>query len=290
MYTVTCESTADLPYYYLKSRNCPVIFYTCVIGQNEYQDDMGRTAGALQQFYDNIQRERPFTSQISTQQYAEFFREQLKNGSVLHLAFSSGLSQSALNAQAAAEIVNGENSKHKVVVVDSLCGGAGFGLFVDGVLDERDKGATFDELCSWAQTNRLKTHLLFFSTDLTFFRRSGRVSAPVMMIGNLLRICPLMRVDSAGKIAVYAQVVTARKATSRVLDDMENLATNGREYSGKAIIQHSNCWHLAQQTKAQMLQRFPNLKSVEIYDVGMVMASHCGPGTVAVYFWGADRA
>ncbi|MCM1290129.1 MAG: DegV family protein [Corallococcus sp.] len=288
MYTVTCESTADLPYEYLRARNCKVIFYTYTIGEEEFEDNMGRDSGALAQFYELVKTKRALTSQICTESYENFFREQLKYGDVLHISFSNGLSQSVRNAMLAAETVNKEGD-HKVVVVDSLCGGGGYGLFVDGVLDERDKGASFEELCNWATENRTKTHLLFFSTDLTFFRRSGRVSAPIMMIGNLLRICPLMRVTKEGKIVVYSQVISAKKAITKIMDDMEKLATGGKEHCGKVIIQHSNCWHLAQQTKAAMDARFPNLHNVEIHDIGMVMASHCGPGTIAVYFWGDQR-
>ena len=289
MYTVTCESTADLPFSYLKSRKCNVIFYTYFIGEQEFEDNMGRDSCALPIFYNQIKNTRPITSQISPEKYAEFFREQLKNGDVLHLAFSSGLSQSVRNAQMAAETVNREYNDRKVVVVDSLCGGGGFGLFVDGVLDQRDKGASFEKLCNWAETNRSKTHLLFFSTDLTFFRRSGRVSAPIMMIGNLLHICPLMRVDKTGKIVVYQQVVTAKKALKTAIQDMESLAKGGKDYCGKVIIQHSNCWHLAEQARSSMKEQFPHLSHVEIHDIGMVMASHCGPGTVAIYFWGEER-
>ena len=289
MYTVTCESTADLPYAYLKSRKCNVIFYTYFIDDEEFEDNMGRDSCALAKFYELIKTKRPLTSQISPEKYEEFFHQQLQNGNVLHLSFSNGLSQSVRNAQLAAATVNKQYSDRKVVVVDSLCGGGGFGLFVDGVLDKRDKGASFEELCKWAEENRQKTHLLFFSTDLTFFRRSGRVSAPIMMIGNLLHICPLMRVGKEGKIAVYAQVVTAKKALKRALQDMETLAQNGKDYCGKVIIQHSNCWHLAEQTRSAMKELFPKLQNVEIHDIGMVMASHCGPGTVAIYFWGNNR-
>lgn len=289
MYTVTCESTADLPFDYLRARNCEVIFYTYTIGEEEYVDDMGRNSGALAKFYELVKTKRALTSQICSESYENFFREQLKHGNVLHLAFSNGLSHSVYNARQAAENVNNESSEYKVVVVDSLCGGGGYGLFVDGVLDERDRGATFEELCEWANVNRTKTHLLFFSTDLTFFRRSGRVSAPIMMIGNILHICPLMRVTKEGKIVVYSQVISAKKAISRILTDMEKLATDGTDYCGKVIIQHSNCWHLVQQTKAAMEARFPKLNNVEIHDIGMVMASHCGPGTIAIYFWGDQR-
>ncbi len=290
MYTVTCESTADLPYNYLQKRNCNVIFYTYTIDGEEFVDNMGRDSGALQVFYSALKTKRAYTSQISIERYEEFFREQLKNGDVLHLAFSSGLSQSVCNAQKAAENVSRENLTHKIVVVDSLCGGGGFGLFVDGVLDQRDKGLTFEQLCDWAVMNRTRVQMQFFSTDLTYFRRSGRVSGSAMLLGNLLHICPMMQVNGEGKIIAHTKVLGEKKAMAHIISATVDLADDGIDYSGKVFVQHSNCWNLAQQAKTALLGKFKNLKDVEIYDIGMVMACHCGPGTVAVYFWGKDRA
>lgn len=289
MFSVTCESTCDLSYEYLQSRNCNVLCYTYSIDGVDFVDDMGRDANALPALYEALKTKRPLTSQINTSRYEEFFREQLQKGDVLHLAFSSGLSQSANNAKKAAENLAQEKLPHKLVVLDTLCGGGGFGLFVEGVLDKRDSGASFEELCSWAEEHRQNVHHFFFSTDLTYFRRSGRVSGPVMLIGNLLHLCPMMRVKSDGKIVAYAQVITARKAIAKLANEMETHAELGKEYNGKLWIQHSNCLETAERTKATLLQAFPNVSEVKVMDVGTVMSCHCGPNTVAVYFWGNPR-
>jgi len=48
---------------------------------------------------------------------------------------------------------------------------------------------------------------------------------------------------------------------------------------------------LQMQTRDVIQERFPNIKGeIRICDVGTIIASHCGPGTVAVYFFGDDRA
>ena len=109
MFNVTCESICDLTYDYLQSRNCPVLFYTYSIDGEEFEDNMGRDENALAVLYEALKTKRPTTSQINTEKYADFFREQLQKGDVLHLTFSSGLTQSISNCYKAAEEVRREN-------------------------------------------------------------------------------------------------------------------------------------------------------------------------------------
>lgn len=289
MYSVTCESTCDIPYEILKNRNCEVLFYTYSIDGEEFVDDMGRDENALPKLYEALKTKRPLTSQINTEKYFDFFKKQLEKGDVLHIAFSSGLSQSVRNAFKAAEQIAELNLPHKLVVLDSLCGGGGYGLFVDGVLNKRDEGLQFDELCEWADIHRQNLHHFFFSTDLTYFRRSGRVSGPIMLIGNLLHLCPMMNVKPDGRILAYTQVITAKKAIAKLVSEMTENASDGRNYDGKLWIQHSNCPELAEKVKATLCEAFPKLSEVKIMDVGTVMSCHCGPNTAAIYFWGNTR-
>lgn len=286
MYTVTCESTCDLPYEYLQKRNCNVLFYSYFIDDEEFSDSMQRRKPALFQLYENIGSKKITTSQINAQQYEDFFREQLEHGDVLHLAFSSGLSQSINNARKAAESLQKENLPHKVVVVDTLCGGGGYGMLVDAVLDERDNGADFETLYGWVEENKYHLHSYLFSTDLSHFRRSGRVNGLTAFIGNLLGICPVMYVNDEGKILAQDKAVSERRAIAKLAERMAEKADDGANYSGKLWIQHSNCFGIAAQTKLVLCEKFPNIKSVHLFDVGTVMACHCGPGTVAIYFWG----
>ena len=288
MYTVTCESTCDLPYEYLQKRNCNVLIYSYFIGGDEFSDSMGRRKPALFQLYENIATQKVTTSQLNVQQYEDFFRAQLEQGDVLHLAFSSGLSQSIYNAKKAAENLAQEGLPHKVVVVDTLCGGGGYGMLVDAVLDERDSGADFETLCNWVEENKYHLHTYLFSINLAHFRKSGRINGLTAFVGNLLGICPVMYVNDSGKIIAHEKAISERRATERLLVNMEKKADDGTNYSGKVWIQNSNCFALAAQTKLLLQARFPNVKSIHMLDVGTVMACHCGPGTVAIYFWGKE--
>lgn len=231
-FTLSCCSTVDVPYQYLESRRIPVLFYTYVVEDVTYVDDMGRDPQALPRFYEMLAAGKlPQTSQINVAEYVEFFDGLLKQGGdVLHLGFTSGQSGSIHNAFLAAEMLREKYPRQKLLVVDTLCSSSGYGLLVDTVADMRDAGATIDEAYQWAMDNRNKVHHQFFSTDMTQFRRTGRVSGAAAAIATVLNICPLMRLDNKGAIKAYDKVRGTHEAIEATVNAMEEHAQGGREY------------------------------------------------------------
>ena len=72
---------------------------------------------------------------------------------------------------------------------------------------------------------------------------------------------------------------------------MEEHAQGGRDYAGKCFICHSNCREMAEKTRDAVAARFPHIAGdIRICDIGPIIAAHCGPGTVAVFFFGDERA
>lgn len=289
-FILSCESTVDMPYSYVASRDIPVLFYSYTVDEQVYPDDMERDPEALPRFYRLLEEGKlPSTSQLNEFQYEAFFGELLEQGDVMHIAFGSGMTGSVLNAEKAAESLRQRYPRRKLVVIDSLCSSSGYGMLVDYAADMRDRGCGLDEVCQWVMDNRKNVHHQFFSTDLKYFRRSGRVSGPAAMLGAVLNICPIMRLDETGHIIAYDKVRGKKKALERTVQTMADHAQEGENYSGKCYICHANCPDTAQELKESVLARFPGLKEVQVFNIGTIIASHCGPGTLAVFFLGDQR-
>lgn len=290
-FILSCESTVDLPFSYVSGRNIPVIFYTYTVDGKEYIDDMLRDPEALPNFYQLLDDGKlPSTSQLNEFAYEEFFEEQLMQGDLLHIAFGSGMTKSVTNAESAASKMREKYPNRKLIVVDSLCSSSGYGMLVDYAADMRDRGCSIEETEKWLIDNRNKIHHQFFSTELKHYRRSGRMSGATAMIATILGICPIMRLDDKGRIIAYGKVRGKTNAIKTTLDAMESHAQGGKNYSEKCWICHSRCLEDAENLKKELKQRFPNIKGdIRICDVGTIIASHCGPGTVAVFFLGDER-
>lgn len=290
-FILSCESTVDLPFSYVNERKIPVMFYSYLVDGKEYIDDMLRDPEALPGFYRMLaEGKMPTTTQLNEFQYLEFFEEQLQHGDLMHIALGTGMTQSFQNASRAAEQLREKYPHRKLMVVDSLCSSSGYGMLVDYAADMRDRGCSMEETEKWLQDNRQKIHHQFFSTELEHYRRSGRMSGATAMIATILGICPIMRLDDKGRIIAYSKVRGKNNAIKTTIDTMEKHAEKGTQYSEKCFICHSNCLPEAEKTKQAVLERFPNLHDIRICDIGTSIASHCGPGTVAVFFLGDERA
>ena len=291
-FTLSCCSTVDLPYSYMESRDIPVLFYTYVVDGREYDDDMGRDPEALPRFYAFLKEGKlPQTSQINVAAYTEFFEKLLdKGGDVLHIAFTSGQSGSVHNAFLAAEELKDRYPGQRLVVIDSLCSSSGYGLLVDYAADMRDEGKTLDEVAQWVLDNRNKVHHQFFSSDMTQFRRTGRVSGAAATVATVLNICPIMRLNDEGRIIAYDKVRGKKRAVAVTVENMLQHAQNGADYAGRCYICNSDCPEDAKLLTDAIEEKFPNLKGKIVQcDIGTIIGSHAGKGTVAVFFMGDER-
>ena len=291
-FILSCESTVDMPFSYIHGRDIPVLFYSYQIDGVDYPDDMQRSAGSLEQFYAFLaDGKMPTTSQINAFTYEAYFEELLQQGDVLHIAFGSGMTQSVRNAALAADDLREKYPGRQLVVIDSLCSSSGYGMLVDYAADMRDAGASLEETADWVTAHRQKIHHQFFSTELDFYRRSGRMSGPTAMLATVLNICPIMRLDDGGHIIAYDKIRGQKAAIRKTVDIMAEHAEGGAEYGGKCFICHSNCLETAEKLREAVEERFPQLAGqVRICDIGTIIASHCGPGTTAVFFLGDERA
>lgn len=290
-FILSCCSTVDLPYDYMERREIPVLSYTYMVDGVEYVDDLGRDPAARPRFYQMLAGGKlPQTSQINVARYTAFFEALLQRGDVLHLAFTSGQSASVNNAYAAAEALREKYPDRKIVVVDSLCSSSGYGLLVDAAADLRDAGKTLEETEAWVLENRNRVHHQFFSSNMTQFHRTGRVSGAAAAVATVLNICPLMRLDAAGAIKAYDKVRGKKRAVAATVDAVAAHAQGGTAYDGRMWVCHSVCPEDAQMMIEALEARFPQQRGrIRLCDIGPVIGSHSGPGTVAVFFLGDER-
>ena len=290
-YCISCCSTADLTKEYFEKRGIRYVCFHYELGGKDYLDDLGQTMPPAELYRRMLAGEDAKTSQVSIGEYTDLFREILNEGKdVLHLTLSSGISGTYNSARIAADQLKDEYPDRKIYVVDSLAASSGYGFLVDRVADMKDEGKDIDELYNWVCENKKKVQHWFFTSDLTFFIKGGRVSKAAGFFGGMLGICPLLNVDYEGRLIAREKVRSKRKVIQRIVQKMEENAEDGLAYSGKCFISQSECMEDAKAVAALIESRFPNLNGkVQIYPIGATIGSHTGPGTVALFFWGKER-
>ena len=290
-YVLSCCSTADLTHEHFESRDIHYICFHYFLDGKEYPDDLGQSV-PFDQFYDAMSKGADTrTAQVSIGEYVDYFTPFLEQGKdIVHVSLSSGLSGTVNAARNAALIVKERFPERNVYVVDSLGASSGYGLLMDRAADKRDEGLSAEELAKWVEENRLKLHHWFFSTDLSFYVKGGRVSKTAAFFGGMLDICPLLNMDNLGRLIPRYKIRTKKKVIKAIVDKMEECARDGLNYDGKCYICNSACLADARQVADLVEARFPKLNGkVEIYNIGTTIGSHTGPGTVALFFWGSER-
>ena len=290
-YILSCCTTVDLTSEHLEGRDIKFIPFHFYLDGVHYYDDLGKTISYEKFYQAMVDGADTKTSQINANEYEDFFKKFLDEGKdILHINLSSGISGAFNSANIAKSALEEEYPDRKIYVIDSLGAASGYGLLMDKLADLRDSGMGIDELAAWTVDNRLKLQTWFYSSDLTFFVKGGRVSKAAGLIGGALSICPVLTIDTEGKLSVNQKVRTKKKAAKTLVDIMEANVQDGLAYADKCYISHSACFEDAKVLAAMVEERFPHLKeSVLINNIGTTIGSHTGPGTVALFYWGKER-
>lgn len=290
-YVISCCSTADLSKEHFEKIDVHYCCFHYEMDGVQYSDDLGQSMD-FDVFYQRMtDGAMTKTSQINADEYEEYFTQFLSQGKdIIHLTLSSGISGTFNSANLAKALLEDKYPDRKIYVIDSLAASSGYGLLIDHLAGMRDSGATIDELAAWVEEHKLNLNHWFFSSDLTFFIRGGRISKAAGAVGTVLNICPLMNVDFEGRLIPRYKIRTKKKVIQAIVDKMAEQAEGGTDYSGKCFISHSACEEDAKAVAALVEERFPNLNGrVLINSIGTTIGSHTGPGTVALFFWGQKR-
>ena len=229
----------------------------------------------------------PKTAAVNPEGWAELIRPALQAGQeVLVLAFSSGLSATYQSAVIAAGELREEFPDRKLIVIDTLCASIGQGLLVYTAAKLREQGKSIDEVAAWVEDHKKNVCHWVTVEDLMHLKRGGRVSAATAVVGTMLSIKPIIRVDDEGKLENLAKARGRKASLNYLLDRMAE--SFDPELSDTVFIGHGDCLADAQTLESAIRSRF-GVKNVYINYVGAVIGAHTGPGVAVIGFFGKNR-
>ena len=289
-YVLSCCSPCDLSNEWVQKRDISYIAFNVSLDGEVYKDDMGKTFSPRQLYVKMEQGADAKTSQVSVGDYIDYFRGFIDQGKdIVHVSLSSGISGTFQSACIAAEQLREMYPDRKIYTIDSLAASSGYGLLMELAADKRDEGLSAAELAQWIEDNKLYVRHWFFSTDLTYYIKGGRISKTAGAIGQVLNICPLLDVDKDGKLTPREKIRTKKKVIKRIAEKMTEDAEDGLDYSGKVFLSDSDI-ELGDEVAKLIEATFPKMNGkVERFDIGCTIGSHTGPGTVALFFRGKKR-
>lgn len=283
---ISTEATCDLSNEILKKYNLKVAPMHFILGDKEYSTSDENFS--YNEFYSKMKSGLATkTSQINefdAKEYLETLLKENPNADILHLSVSSNLSGQVNNFIRASEELN-QKYDNKVYVVDTLAGSLAQGLLCIIASEMKNSINDVKKLKDYMEEYKHKANALFSVDDLKYLYRNGRLSKISALIGSLLKIKPYLHLDKEGKLAFVSKVISRKKA-------LQTIAINTIKYANikenkKIYIAHALCLEDAEFVKAEIESK-SNL-NCEIVDLGIIIGSHSGPGTISTFFFSDKR-
>lgn len=224
----------------------------------------------------------PKTSAANMGKFVAAFEEIVKDGKdILYIAFSSGLSSTCNFAREAAKEIMNQYEGSKITVVDSLCASAGYGLLLYLAVEKKNTGMSMDDIAEFVENKKLNVAHWFTVDDLKYLKAGGRISATTALLGGMLNIKPVMKVDDNGKLISVSKVRGRKAALKAIADEYAKTAIDKK--NGVVFISHGDCIDDANEL-AGMVKENSGATVKLIANIGPVIGSHSGPGTLALFF------
>lgn len=270
---VVTDSTAMLSSQVVEARGLTVVPLQVVLGAQVYDErpdsDPGVVADALRA------REPVSTSRPTPQAFLAVYEALAGEGveQIVSVHLSGEISGTCESAQLAAR-----DCPVPVEVVDSRLVGVGTGFAVLAAEDAVASGADAATAAAAARRRARETTSLFYVDTLEYLRRGGRIGAAAKLVGSVLAVKPLLRLDD-GRVVPLEKVRTAARAISR----LEELAVDAAgERDVDIAVAHLANLAGAEAVAAHLKDRVPGVRDLLVGQVGAVVGAHVGPGMLAV--------
>ena len=280
---ITCEGTSDLNKELYEKYNIKVLGLNMTVDGVEYNNISNPISS--KEFYESMRQDKKVgTSQVNQYDAKNFLEEFVKQGyEIVHISFSKNLSGTYNNFVLAKDEIN-EIYGEKVKVVDSLCASAGQGLACIITSEYNDGTHSLEEVANFA--NDICKHIthLFIVDNLKYLSRTGRISKLLAKIGTILQIKPVLHADEEGKLTSLQKVISRKKS---ILTLASKTIETKNDLSNKILIAHADCIEEA----TLLAEKIKEGLSIEptIVEIGTIIGSHSGPGTLAVFYTSDKR-
>ena len=286
-YVITTDNNSDLPDAYMQEHGvgCSYLSYA-MDGVNYTHDNFL----PVEEFYARMrQGSMPTTAQVNPENAKNLMEPYLKEGAdILHIAFSSGLSGSYNSCKIAAEELAEEYPQRKIIVIDSLAASLGQGLLVHLAVQKKEAGEEMEQVARWVEENKNKIVHAFTVDDLNHLYRGGRVSKTTAVLGGMLNIKPVLKVDDEGKLVPVGKVRGREKSLAALVDAMDEKIGKYKDSCDTVFMSHGDCIDDVNYVLEKIKARYP-VKTILVNHVGATIGAHSGPGTVALFFLGEHR-
>ncbi|MCC6790593.1 MAG: DegV family protein [Thermomicrobiales bacterium] len=269
---IVTDSTADLPSELRAVHDITMVPFLLRSGDVALRDQIDITSDQFIRRY-GAAGDPPVAAQPGPSAYRETFIDLAERyDEVVAVLISSKLSTSVLAARQAAEDVAG--IVH-VEVVDSFNVSLGLGFQALRATELAQAGWNARDIARRLHTEVNSFNLAFFVDTLDYLKRGERIGGAASLIGSLLQLKPVLRIDE-GQVVPYERTRTR----ARAIESLREFAAGWPAINRLGVVYS--------QDRAEAEQLLADLPSptdpsrVVIAQLSAVLSAHVGPGVLGV--------
>ena len=293
-FVISTDSCADFYKSYLEKKNIYCVTVKRVVKGKKLGEIYDSTE-EFDNFYEELKKGAlPTTSELSSYEMREYFEhilEKEKDGDIIHVALSSGLSPTCSNAKVAANELNkNQLTDRKIYIVDSLGATGSMAQLVDSLIKIRDNEIETQEAVKKIERLRDYQQTWIIVSDLHHLKRGGRISAFKAAMGSWMQVKPVIVLSKKGKLVIENKIKGDRKAIEYVLDKVHEFGTSARpDFADNTVyFCYSSKSSVYDELRQTFMDRYPNVVIKESR-IGPVIGTHVGNDCAAITFEGVKR-
>lgn len=238
------------------------------------------------QFYQDLEEGKKIqTSLVNSGDFYEAFKPEIEVGNqIICLTMAKGISGTYQAACIARDMVNEEQGKEMVYVLDTATAGFGEGMQAIKAQELANEGKSFKEIIDYLEEYKWRVRSEFTVDTVKYLLKTGRVSAILAKIVKLISL----------KILLYGSYESKIEMSSKVLGRVKSIQRLGQQCidfiddkKSTVWISHCNCLDDANKLADQL--RKEGITNIEIHDYDLITGSHIGPKALAIFYEGRDR-
>lgn len=286
MSVLLCDSNCELWYTRLKELGVDFISMPYTLDGQEYYYDCGEKTD-FKAFYDNVrQGKTPTTLGLNPENYKEILSKYFEKGEdVLYVSFSHAMSGTFNQLHVALNELAEIYPDRKCTVFNTNSVSMGAGIQVEHAAMLKNSGASDEEVIAFLQQFTNKSAMYFVVDDLMHLKRGGRLSAAAAFAGTMLALKPVLTVGANGGLEVFKKISGKKKALNFLA---ERIAEELDDQNANVYIVEADCPKDGDYLENAVKESFPNVNVVR-QQIGPVIGTHCGPGTIGIIFVGKQR-
>lgn len=256
-------------------------------GEEKYYD-MGRNTDFKAMFDRMRAGALPITSALNPTDYINYFEPVFAAGEdIFYVHFSDKLSGTFNYMNLALGELKEKYPDRKITLFNTknISVGAGFQALEAAKLHH--EGKSDEEILAFLTDLSPRVETEFVVDSLSHLKRGGRISATSAVIGGLLNIKPILKLQADGTIAKVNTVKGMKKAILTMVEGLAAKIDLTKDYPVYIIDADNEEMALFAEKEVKKFLG-ENIEIVR-YPIGPVIGAHCGPGTVGFVYCSKDK-